>query len=173
MEALIFILFIVFAIAGNKGKAEAKKRREQARRVQPPAYTPPPTAADALPGAAFDWPAEGAASENPVPASGSLAYDSSEGLNPVGDAEGVSLEGMRGSHVVRPFTEGTHSHIESSLTGDIPCPPVSAFQGGLPPRAAHRQADTGLRLDLAGVRQGLIYAEILGKPRALRGRAHR
>ncbi len=27
MEALLFILFIVLAIAGNKGKAEAKKRR--------------------------------------------------------------------------------------------------------------------------------------------------
>ena len=30
MEALLFILFIVLAIAGNKGKAQAEKRRQRA-----------------------------------------------------------------------------------------------------------------------------------------------
>ncbi|MEA4970280.1 MAG: hypothetical protein VB051_07075 [Candidatus Pelethousia sp.] len=189
MEALLFILFIVLAIAGNKGRADAKKRRQQARRAQPPAYAPPPTATDALPGAAFDWPVEGAAYEA-APVSGSLAYDSSEGRGSNSSAGGVSLEGLRASqegegslpsetrftaitHVVRPFTEGDHRHVESSLTGDMPCPRVSGFPGGAPPHAAHQTAASGLRLDLAGVRQGLIYAEILGKPRALQGRARR
>ncbi len=189
MEALLFILFIVLAIAGNKGKADARKRRQEARRAQQPAYVPPPTATDTLPGAAFDWPVEGAAYEA-APASGSLAYDSPEGLDPDSSAGGASLEGLRASqegegpmpsearltaitHVVHPFTEGDHSHMESSLTGDMPCPPVSGFPGGPTPRAAHQTAASGLRLDLAGVRQGIIYAEILGKPRALQGRARR
>lgn len=188
MEALLFILFIVLAIAGNKGKAEAKKRRQQARR-EPPAYTPPPTVGDALPGAAFDWQAEGTAYEA-VPVSGSLTYDSPEGPGARGGIDSVFREGMPDSqegqdplspsthltsitHIVRPFTEGDHSHTESSLTGGFSCPPVSGFPSGSPPRAAHRQAAAGLHLDLAGVRQGIIYAEILGKPRALQGRARR
>ena len=179
MEALLFILFVVLAIAGNKGAREAKQRRREARRATPPAYARPPTAMDALPGAAFDWPAPGAAYEA-APTSGSLAYDSPEGSEAGRGVDGVSLEGIPASqegegplppetrltsttHVVRPFTEGNHSHMESSLIGDIPCPPVSGFQGGLPPRVAHRPAAAGLRLDLAGVRQGLIYAEILNK----------
>lgn len=195
MEVLIFILFVVVAIVGNKGKRDAKKRQAEARRNQPPAYTPPPTA-NSLPGGAFEWlediftpqPQPGAQPYAPPyaqPASGSLSYDSSEGLG--ADGGGSSLEGMasldsreglslRGSslstltHVVRPFTEGDHSHTESSITGDIPCPPAreSALQAG-----AQALPSLGLRLDAAGVRQGILYAEILGKPRALQGRAVR
>lgn len=189
MEVLLFILFIVFAIAGNRGKAEAKKRRQQqTRQGQPPAYTPPPTAAESLPGAAFDWAEpQGAMPYGDPSAWGSMAYDSPEGAGSGGSPTGPSFEGMGGSregedlpeqvaaaglstitHVVRPFTESEHSHTESSITGDIPCPPARAGQPAAP--ALAHPAHAGLRLDHSGVRQGILYAEILGKPRALQRR---
>lgn len=187
MEILLFILFIVLAIAGNKNKAEQKKRQAQTRRRQPPAYTPPPTATDSLPGAAFDWQEAPSypAYDDSLPASGSMAYDSSEGLGM--DAGGAFYEGQEvGSpegkpgpesslssviHVVRPFTESGHSHTESSLTGNLPCPQPPPAPPAAPyalPGAAHATARLGLRLDRAGARQGILYAEILGKPKALR-----
>lgn len=196
MEVLIFIVFIVAAIANSKGKKDAQKRREEARRHQPPAYTPPPTA-KSMPNGAFEWlediftpPAAPAPLERPYapaepqPYTGSMAYDSSEGtgfesapamegMPSMDSREGVSLQDPSRSarlshtvHTVRPFTEGDHSHTESSMTGDVPCPPAAAGAASRVNASAHPAL--GLRFDPAGVRQGIIYAEILGKPRAMR-----
>lgn len=187
MEILVFILFLVVAIASNKGKREAKQARKEARGTVPPAYAPPPTAMDTLPDAAFDWPKQRPTFEGRAPAGGSLGYDSPEGLGSLDSTNSASLEGMHGSlegdsilgepsrssftHVVRASSEGNHSHVESSLTGNIPCPPVS--KSSTSARAVHQPDARGLALDLAGVRQGIIYAEILGKPRALQAHGRR
>lgn len=76
----------------------------------------------------------------------------------------------RYTHVVTSTLEGGHTHTESSMTGEEDCPP---------PKAAHRnpaeekmpaaQKNTGALVDFQpnSVLQGVLYAEILGKPKAL------
>ncbi|MEA5058536.1 MAG: hypothetical protein VB049_00635 [Candidatus Pelethousia sp.] len=201
MPFLIIILFIVISVISSAGKAKEKARREQAKRQQQgQPYAPPPRAGTVLPNSAFDWAEEPAASPYAAPASGSLAYDSSEGD---ASSEGAKVSGAfaEGSgtggslpsgpsiphdrprasitHTVRPFTESDHSHVESSMTGNIPCPPTRPVAGRKAPMpspshaAPLATAPYGLSLDRSGVRQGILYAEILGKPRALQARGRR
>ena len=64
--------------------------------------------------------------------------------------------------------EGGHTHTESSMTGEEACPPpkvVAVHQ----PEAEKKPAATGALLDFQpnSVLQGVLYAEILGKPKAL------
>lgn len=186
MPFLIIILFVVLSVLNSVGKAERKKRREQARRTQSgPAYAPPPLARDVFPSPGFDWPDAGPPPYAP-PASGSMAYDSKEGVGSGGSLGGTSWEGMPTAnsqeggpvsqaappssiaHVVKPLTEGGHGHEESSITGVVPCPPLP------PPSEPSAKADAvppalslSLPLNRAAARRGILYAEILGKPRAL------
>lgn len=123
---------------------------------------------------------------------GSLAYDSAEGMSLRGGTEGYSTEGRALgtlvatksslSHMVRPSSESSHTHAETSLTGYEPCPeeppsdpldpldpdqPYSADAYAL--GAATRTLPYGI--DLHGARslaRGVLYAEILAKPKALR-----
>lgn len=99
-------------------------------------------------------------------------------------------------HVVQPSRATGHAHTESSMTGFAPCPPATAATQakGSPaqqraaairpgrtaapaPQAANAaprvlmlepSAQPAFAFDLQQVRNGLIYAEILGKPKALR-----
>lgn len=97
-------------------------------------------------------------------------------------------------HVVMPSNLGGHAHVESSMTGIQDCPPefgkpsagrITAFNSASKKRttlASSAGAESGVitiddkadakpfRFDPAEARNGLIYAEILGKPKALRGR---
>lgn len=99
-------------------------------------------------------------------------------------------------HVVQPSRATGHAHTESSMTGFEACPPgadrplaerLAAFKaakaaakgaprpaapagGGTAPQPAVLPAQAPFRFDPAEARNGLIYAEILGKPKALRHR---
>ena len=99
-------------------------------------------------------------------------------------------------HVVQPSRATGHAHTESSMTGFEACPPgadrplaerLDAFKAAkapakdaprpaapvgreTAPRPAVLPAQAPFRFDPAEVRNGLIYAEILGKPKALRHR---
>ena len=99
-------------------------------------------------------------------------------------------------HVVQPSRATGHAHTESSMTGFEACPPgadrplaerLAAFKAAkaaakdaprpaapvgreTAPRPAVLPAQAPFRFDPAEVRNGLIYAEILGKPKALRHR---
>ena len=127
------------------------------------------------------------ASGEGVGTGGSLGGVSAEGRGMEGSlsaasSEGVGLGGSLGGgpsmaypmHVVQPFTEGSHSHVESSMAGDITCPPSlprrpAASRQPVPAASSARTA-YNLAFDRTSLLQGLLYGEILGKPRALRRR---
>ena len=77
-------------------------------------------------------------------------------------------------HVVKPLTESTHRHVESSITGIEECREPQVPE----PHERDAYADSieetrlpyGLTFGKNAVAQGVLYAEILGKPKALRKR---
>ena len=74
------------------------------------------------------------------------------------------------THVVKPVTESRHAHTESSMGGGESCPPKEA---PVMPLAVHMSTEPKVDLPKLGfsreeVVRGLLYAEILGKPKALR-----
>lgn len=72
------------------------------------------------------------------------------------------------THVVAPSFYTGHAHEEGSLTGEgIACTPVARRQI---PAEAPAAPEKKLELDFDGdsIVKGLVYAEILGKPKALR-----
>ncbi len=117
---------------------------------------------------------------------GSMGYVSSEGRGASG--EGMSAPVMKperpeGSprpaaptvrHIVKPLTESGHSHVESSISGIEDCydtpeaetPAGDAYAIG----GEERTLPYGLTFNQSAAVQGLLYAEILGKPKGLRRR---
>ncbi len=196
MEVLIFLIVIVSIISSvaSKKKQEQAKRSsqaEQAARVRqaenmrervegnikrPAASTMQPTVRTSSVTTRVHTPQY----------SGSMAYDSMEG---VGGTQGTafgSTEGMGGTqgrselagnfdkprHIVTPSHETGHAHTESSITGISDCAPDAQ-----PLEFEHEDAYSGvgkstqaLKLDISrnAVLQGVIFSEILGKPRALK-----
>lgn len=71
-----------------------------------------------------------------------------------------------GLRVVKATSEGGHSHQETSMTGDRKCPPPEADQTKLP--IAVNVGGFHLEFESTSVKQGILYSEILGKPKALR-----
>lgn len=73
------------------------------------------------------------------------------------------------SHTVKPFTESEHAHTESSITGIEECeneyavPEVERTDAVNAP-----EAQFNLKLDAENAALGILYSEILGKPKALR-----
>lgn len=121
-------------------------------------------------------------------ATGSLAYASSEGTGTGGSLGGVSNEGRGGyegepahapkttlRHAVKPVTESRHAHTEESITGGgEPC--TESYEEDV--HADAYSLETGVHTlpygltftDKDEVIRGLLYSEIFGKPKALRGR---
>lgn len=118
--------------------------------------------------------------------SGSMAYNSSEGMSG-SSTEGTSLgssEGMYGTqggnernydkprHIVTPSRETGHAHAETSITGVSDCPPdAQPLEFEHEDAYSHeRRAGEGFKLDISknAVLQGVIFSEVLGKPRALK-----
>ena len=74
------------------------------------------------------------------------------------------------THVVTSTLEGGHTHTESSLTGEETCPPHKvATQKQATQKAPVSDPRIGALLNFQpnSVLQGVLYAEILGKPKAL------
>jgi len=74
------------------------------------------------------------------------------------------------THVVKPVTESAHAHTESSMGGGEPGPPKAA---PVLPISVRGNTEPKIHLPKLGftrdeVVKGLLYAEILGKPKALR-----
>lgn len=75
---------------------------------------------------------------------------------------------VHSNHVVAPSFYSGHAHQESSMTGSgLTCAPVEVRKA---PEKAPDAPSKKLELDFDGdsVLKGLLYAEILGKPKALR-----
>ncbi|MDO5112558.1 MAG: hypothetical protein Q4E65_09645 [Clostridia bacterium] len=128
----------------------------------------------------------------PAPKRGSLQGRSSEGFGTGRSMPNSAAEGKHTTytptisqsvqtdavHTVQAMTESDHYHIESSMTGIAPpcapeiAPPTQAQQAQTSADAAYNlPVAAGLRhfaFDRTSVVQGLLYGEILGKPKALR-----
>ena len=74
----------------------------------------------------------------------------------------------RYTHVVTSTLEGGHTHTESSMTGEEACPPPQAGKEQHEVERTSVAAAGGL-LDFQAnsVLQGVLFSEILGKPKAL------
>ncbi len=193
---ILFIAFIVISVVSSsnkKKKAEESRQKlaaqHRAENQPPPSdprfYDPQPPrpvqqrSARPQPDPRFyDTPAQPARAQS-APAqqgryaqTGSLSYASTEGM------QGDSTEGIgarvstnvsasvksRVSHTVRPVTESAHAHEETSITGIMPdCPDETIEE-----KAVSAPKAPLLRFDHEAVVSGLIYSEILGRPKALR-----
>ena len=74
------------------------------------------------------------------------------------------------SHIVMSTLEGGHTHTESSMTGEEPCPPQNVNAQMKPVAVANQTSSADVLLDFESndIVKGLLYSEILGKPKALR-----
>lgn len=87
----------------------------------------------------------------------------------------VTVPGMAKAarHVVKPLTESAHGHVESSISGvDASChtpdDPILEEEDAYRISEGTAAPQFSLAFDRNAAVQGLLYAEILGKPRALR-----
>lgn len=193
---IILVIASSVASANKKQKArEAQQRKAQQHRTLNADAQPRP--ADPR---FFDTPdvSSGRPPQNMyVPISGSYAgsmdYASTEG------ASGSSTEGMQGTsgegtsaapvytasrkapvtasvkstmtHVVKPVTESSHHHEESSISGiEPPCAPEPEDINSEDAYAMNEgvKARYSFGFDRSSVVNGLIFSEILAKPKALR-----
>ena len=173
---LIVVLGIVSSIASKKRKEEMKKKAEQ-RPGYPPQHSPygqktasPKTATTSRqskpfsPAAPNKKPTPGVDSKWPWPTAAEKAQGKTKPA-----ASGNYSGTPRYTHVVTSTLEGGHTHTESSITGEESCPPPKPV--AQKPAAAVQPSDASsgalLSLQTNGVLQGILYAEILGKPKAL------
>ena len=177
---LIVLVGIISSIASKKRKEEMKKKAEQ-RPGYPPQHSPygqtnvpPKTAAasrqskPASPVAPNKKATTGVDSKWPWP----TAAEKAQGKNKpaAGNKSAGSYGGTpRYTHVVTSTLEGGHTHTESSMTGEESCPPPKAAAQNMAATVQTPQADSGALLSFAAndVLRGVLYAEILGKPKAL------
>ena len=167
---LIAMIGIAASIANKKKTEEAKKRRTSfpekgvpgsgsgpARNPQNRSTPPKPSATlsktPSAPGTSkWPWPAQTAPQQQKKSAAPSY------GGTP------------RYTHVVTSTLEGGHTHTESSMTGEETCPPpkpVTQKQAVQKAPVSDPNAGALLNFQPNSVLQGILYAEILGKPKAL------
>ncbi len=195
---LVAVFWVVISIAGNKkkqqAKAEAEKRAAEAARQAQSAAPPPqrpqtvysPYYPDAQPQRPVQQP------QRPVPRQ-SAAQPARAAQAPVQPARTAQEPRMQQTvqtapqsrmqasptstlteirqtqrHTLAPSGKGGHAHQETSLTGFEPeCGPESAAAEP----EAEREAYAGMPVfswQPNAVLNGMLYAEILGKPKALR-----
>ena len=176
---LIVVIGILSSIASKKKKEEMKRKAQQ----QPPnplqqgqsgrtAPTSRPTPANrqARPSSAAPQnkkPAPAVDSKWPWPTAAEKAQNKPKA------AAGKDYSGTpRYTHVVQSTLEGGHTHTESSMTGEESCPPPKAAAQKQPETAKSPAENAGALLSFQtnSVLQGVLYAEILGKPKALQGK---
>ena len=174
---LIVVIGILSSIASKKRKEAMKKKAEQ-QNVFPPQHSPyAKTSTPTKPAAtsrstqsassntSSKKPSRGVDSKWPWPTAAEKAQ-----TNPK-PAAGSNYGGTpRYTHVVTSTLEGGHTHTESSMTGEEACPPPKAVVQKPAAVQTPSPAPAGALLDFHpnNVVQGILYSEILGKPKALR-----
>ena len=163
----IIILIVIISIiskANKKKKAEeaAKKARQAQAFEQAP--TPPPQRTAQGRSARFPDEFEG----TPPPRPRQVTMEEVAKRNGPVQAE-IEARRKAMQHVVKHVTESAHAHTESSMGGGEHCPP--AVQTATIPAPTASEARVHLpKLGFTRdeVVKGILYAEILGKPKALR-----
>ena len=171
---LIVMIGILSSIANKKRKEEMKRKANQAP-PYPPQHSPggqtgaPAKAAQSRPAASASHTAKpstrGVDSKGPGPA----ADERAKGQTAPKQKPASAYAGTpRYTHVVTSTLEGGHTHTESSLTGEEDCPPVQAAKP-VPGAEQSAPAEQGnlLGFDSNSILQGVLYAQILGKPKAI------
>ena len=176
---LIVVLGIVSSIASKKRKEEMKKKAEQ-RPGYPPQHSPygqktasPKTATASRPSKPVSpavpnkKPTPGVDSKWPWPTAAERAQGKTKPA-PSGNYGGTP----RYTHVVTSTLEGGHTHTESSMTGEESCPPPTpaAQHPAAAVQTPAANAGTLLSFQTNSVLQGVLYSQILGKPKALQGK---
>jgi len=171
---LIVMIGILSSIANKKRKEEMKRKANQAP-PYPPQHSPygqpggQGKAAQAKSAASAAKTAKpstrGVDSKWPWP----TADERAKGQTAPKQKPASAYAGTpRYTHVVTSTLEGGHTHTESSLTGEEDCPPVQAAK---PVQGAEQSAPAEqgnlLGFDSNSVLQGVLYAQILGKPKAI------
>ena len=172
---LIAIIGIAVSVANKKKKAEAQKNRRPFPEPGKPASGPAPAQHPQ------NRPASSKASTTArsttlsktpsAPGTSKWPWPEQSTPQPQKKAANDSYSGTpRYTHVVTSTLEGGHTHTESSMTGEEACPPPKAALKQQPvAKAPAACADTAglLSFQPNKVIQGVLYAEILGKPKAL------
>ena len=165
---LIVMIGLLSSIASKKKKEEARKRANQqpptgssqknpgspSRPAKPSPSTAPQKSSTASRGVDSKWPWPTAAekAQNKTKSASSGTYSGTP----------------RYTHVVTSTLEGGHTHTESSMTGEEDCPPPLANVPKAQQTSEAPATQEGLlSFQPNGVLQGVLYAEILGKPKAL------
>ena len=175
---LIMILLVAMGIAASVANKK-KKAEEQRRRAAFPEKGNP------VPGSAPARNAQNRSATAKTPASsksttpsqrpsapGTSKWPCQQGAQtqPQKKTAGASYGGTpKYSHVVTSTLEGGHTHTESSMTGEEACPPPKPIAQKPAAAAQTPAANDGALLSFKtnSVLQGILYAEILGKPKAL------
>lgn len=169
---LIVLVGIITSITSKKRKEEMKKKAEQ-RPGYPPQHSPyaPSKSTTAnrqqkpvSPAAPNKKPTPGVDSKWPWPTAAQKAQGKTKPA-----ASGNYGGTPRYTHVVTSTLEGGHTHTESSMTGEESCPPPKPVPQKPAAVTTTPEANSGALLNLQtnSVLQGVLYAEILGKPKAL------
>ena len=172
--ALIVVIGILSSIANKKKKEEMRRKAQQQpadplQQNQPgkPVTTPRSTTANrqVRPASAAPQnkkPAPAVDSKWPWPTAAEKAKTKPK------PAANPNYGGTpRYTHVVQSTLEGGHTHTESSMTGEEACPPPQAAAKTQPVQAPAANTGSLLSFQTNSVLQGVLYAEILGKPKAL------
>jgi hypothetical protein len=111
---------------------------------------------------------EGAGSGTEADYSGSMQGTAEERKIKLRDPQITARVSYKGDlHVVKPVSEGGHTHEETSMTGYTDkCPPTAEAAAMAP--LAMKVGGLQLELGTSAVQQGILYSEILAKPKALR-----
>jgi hypothetical protein len=190
METILIILAIVWVVVPILAKTKQKQAKEQAERerlerqraAQAAALqqaqnaratsqtrTAPLTPSVRPSRSSFVPSSEGTGSQEGMPGAvlqGELTHSVSSNLTEVQST--LTQLNVSSDHEVKPSSESGHAHEETSMSGiDASCPPekLSSVQTAA---AAPDAAPSAFVWNQAGVRNGLVMAEILGPCVAMR-----
>ena len=162
---LIVLVGILTSIASKKNQAKAKQQKTAAQQRE--AVPPKPAAARGAQNRTSSPVSSAAPSKFPTPGPSRPAAASAQKSQA---KQAASYGGTpRYTHVVQSTLEGGHTHTESSMSGEEACPPPKPVPAKQPAPGKAPAENTGALLNFQtnSVLQGVLYAEILGKPKAL------
>lgn len=164
---LIAIIGISVSIANKKNAAKAKQQRTAAQQRE--AAGGKPAAAQGTPNRTPTVNAPAAPSK--FPPIGPTKRPSTVAQKQQPRAAEASYGGTpRYTHVVTSTLEGGHTHTESSMTGEEACPPPKAAAVKEPQAEPVPAASVNglLSFQPNSLLQGVLFSEILGKPKSQR-----
>ena len=172
---LIAILGIAASVANKKKTAEAQRKRkgfpEPGKPASGPAPRSHPQSRSASTGPSTTARNTTLSKTPSAPGTSKWPWPEQTATQPEKKVGDVAYGGTpRYTHVVTSTLEGGHTHTESSMTGEEACPPPKPVKQ--PPKTEKTPAPAGDKVPLLNfqpdsVLRGVLYAEILGRPKAL------